>query len=193
MSLGSAVIGALVIVFQDALVTLLKKWAQASSALLGRRSADRVFERNYCKWIYDKCQRTTLTEQRGAEPGREIALSDVYVIPTFCKCKGWPRLEMQEDTFGLPEGLEEGTHTLSLDEVLEHRTAVILGEPGSGKSTMLRFLALVHADQSANPTYLKRLGLVRPKRRIPILVPLREFASSTSSTSSTYLPLEPVV
>lgn len=50
----------------------------------------------------------------------------------------------------------------------EHRRAVVLGAPGSGKSTMLRYIARRAAENSDGP--------------IPILVSLRDFATAKSQS-----------
>ncbi len=61
---------------------------------------------------------------------------------------------------------------LPLDQALrEHRYLVVLGDPGSGKSTFLRYVALACAEgpQAAQ----ERLGL--PEAPLPILVPLAAY------------------
>jgi len=175
--LVSVVIAALTIVFRDALVALLKRLPQAMLALLGQRWADRLFERRYLDWIGKEYQRVTLIGVIPAEPGREPRLPNVFVVPAFSERRErrMPRPETLEDSFAFPEGPEDATRPLSPAEVLSRRTAVILGQPGFGKSTLLRFLALATVGRVVNRPYRERLGL-RPEKRIPILVPLLEFA-----------------
>ncbi|MCX7681417.1 MAG: NACHT domain-containing protein, partial [Anaerolineae bacterium] len=69
-------------------------------------------------------------------------------------------------------GLTRVTRRVTLDQALrEHRRVVLLGDPGSGKSTFLRYLALACAEgpQAAR----ERLGL--DDAPLPILVPLAAY------------------
>ncbi len=54
----------------------------------------------------------------------------------------------------------------------DYRTLVILGDPGAGKSTFLRYLTLTFAEDSA----AERLSL--PETRLPILMPLAAYAAA---------------
>ncbi|MBN1657319.1 MAG: SUMF1/EgtB/PvdO family nonheme iron enzyme [Anaerolineae bacterium] len=75
---------------------------------------------------------------------------------------------------------------LSVNQALaEHRRLVILGAPGSGKTTFLNYLALTYARALRNnlPLVRERLGLEsKEERRLPILLPLRDFARHLSTT-----------
>ncbi|HHJ06520.1 MAG TPA: NACHT domain-containing protein, partial [Anaerolineae bacterium] len=59
-----------------------------------------------------------------------------------------------------------------------HPRLVVLGDPGSGKTTLLRYLALTWAREMAGEKGLvkKRLNLAEAEDRLPILLPLRDFA-----------------
>jgi predicted NACHT family NTPase len=67
-----------------------------------------------------------------------------------------------------------------LEAVVGHRHVVLLGDPGSGKSTFLRHLALCLAKQSLEPqqNWLERLPSwpEQDSNMVPILVMLRDFA-----------------
>jgi hypothetical protein len=60
----------------------------------------------------------------------------------------------------------------------QHRTTLILGDPGSGKSSLLRYIALCLADPPADVP----AGLVRWAGWLPILVELREYAGKAWRT-----------
>ncbi len=66
--------------------------------------------------------------------------------------------------------LEDTTVTLSLNEALrEHRDLAILGAPGSGKTTVLKYLALSFARRDA------RARLDSDEDRLPLYLALRDF------------------
>ncbi|RME37049.1 MAG: NACHT domain-containing protein, partial [Thermoflexia bacterium] len=75
------------------------------------------------------------------------------------------------DREGYPR-FERVTRRVSLDQALrEHRRMVVLGDPGSGKSTFLRYVALACAE--GPEAARERLGLDDPP--LPILVPLAAY------------------
>jgi formylglycine-generating enzyme required for sulfatase activity len=63
------------------------------------------------------------------------------------------------------------------EALAEHPRLVVLGDPGCGKTTLLRYLALTYARDPLGEAGLVagRLGL--QEGRLPILLPLRDFAS----------------
>lgn len=70
--------------------------------------------------------------------------------------------------------------TVKVEQALsEHRHLVVLGNPGSGKTTLMRYLALCYARDRAEQdqsVVKKRLGLDE-RGYLPILLPLRNFGA----------------
>jgi len=189
------VLGALIVLFRDALTGLLRRLGGLLAGLLGQNWADRRFERRYLKWMARECEKVSLIGVFAATPEREPHLSDVFVLPALSEYRRERRLPRdfaapgpaeEEQALPLPE-LEperEERRPLPLPEALRRRTAVILGEPGTGKSTLLRFLALAYARALTGDTSLLRQLDPRAERRLPVLLPLRECASAGCSLTA---------
>ncbi len=112
-------------------------------------------------------------------PGREEALPSLPeegARPEGSDREGYPRFERV-------------TRRVSLDQALrEHRRMVVLGDPGSGKSTFLRYVALACAE--GPEAARERLGLDDPP--LPILVPLAAYVLELKKRpQETGLPLLP--
>ena len=79
-----------------------------------------------------------------------------------------------------------GEDTQELGRLLHSDNIAILGKPGSGKSTLVQFLALTFGQAKAGERHLKRRGVLR--RRLgttswlmPIPIPLRKIAAFVES------------
>lgn len=57
-----------------------------------------------------------------------------------------------------------------------HPHLVVLGDPGCGKTTLLRYLALTYARDLMGETRLVKERLQLDEQRLPVLLPLRDFA-----------------
>ena len=84
------------------------------------------------------------------------------------------------------ESREKSTK-LSMKEILQHNRVVILGAPGSGKSTLIKYIVLMIAAENESDT----LGL--PWGTLPIIVSIRSYADALNDNSrltlSEFLPL----
>lgn len=68
----------------------------------------------------------------------------------------------------LPDGRSDGP--IDLAELLHQgHSIVVRGDPGTGKTTLLYFLALLYAGRATLP------GYTAPPGRVPLLIPLRDF------------------
>lgn len=141
----------------------------------------------YRRVVVDSCRHLSL---RGLDLGasdptgtqQRLDLVQVYVdlltttqVPVE-QTKGKGRRRKPQDL-----GSERETRPLSaLDAVREAQRLVLLGDPGSGKSTFLTHLALCLAAQSLEPqrNWLKRLSGWKAQEAdlVPIVVTLRDFA-----------------
>jgi formylglycine-generating enzyme required for sulfatase activity len=62
------------------------------------------------------------------------------------------------------------------DALRDHMRLVVLGDPGCGKTTLLKYLALTFARDPKGETGLVERRLQLKEARLPILLPLRDFA-----------------
>lgn len=118
-----------------------RKWLAARNAELASTDGDAGFTSQYLRQV---------TSLNGM-----VYLPDPAVRPR-------PRFEdlyIPQDV--VPMGGGHGTHLFELDDRMHH--AVLLGAPGTGKSTACRALMLRHARD--------------PERRVPFLISAREFAA----------------
>jgi energy-coupling factor transporter ATP-binding protein EcfA2 len=80
--------------------------------------------------------------------------------------------------------VREELHPISIAEALRRRALVVLGEPGAGKTTFLRYLALAHARALTGDASLLRQMDPRAEGRLPVFLPLREAAAAESSLTT---------
>ena len=67
------------------------------------------------------------------------------------------------------------------DALASHSRLVVVGDPGCGKTTLLCYLALTFAREFAGQAGLVQQRLELTEQRLPILLPLRDFASHLES------------
>ena len=167
-------------------------------ASLGRRLSAGKFERQYLKWL---CTEQLFLKVRGIRTRSPVPvkLEEVYVPlklnrPSRRETDG--RMAAEAALMDkLPEGrrpeqdlrLEiraEESERLSIGQVLQScpERLVILGGPGTGKTTLLSYLALKFAHGQAKET------LELDEERLPVLIPLRELPRTGLSLTAENLP-----
>jgi HEAT repeat protein len=178
--------------------TALVRLGEKLRVSLGRRLSAAEFERRYLAQL---CEEHRFLKVRGIHVRSPVAveLEQVYVSLTLA----WPSRDgldagadmeaMQAEA--LPEGVRpqpsrrpgdragEGER-LSVGQTLQRcpERLTILGGPGTGKTTLLNYLALKFARGEAK----RELGL--DEKRLPILIPLRELSRSGLSLTVENLP-----
>ncbi len=143
-------------------------------------------EREYLWWLITVANRIPLGELNldMASPDRsalDVRLDTIYVPLDIMRTQAALR---QRD------GFDDRVPVPALDAVLRNRRLVILGDPGSGKTTFLNFLTLCLAGARLYPKrgYLERLTVPRQGRRkavtwkrevlLPVRIDLRDFVRS---------------
>jgi HEAT repeat protein/energy-coupling factor transporter ATP-binding protein EcfA2 len=194
-ALPGVILGALSVLFRDALINLLRRLFSRLERLLGERWADRRFERRYLKWIAGECEKVSLIGVLPARPGREPRLSEVFLLPNLSEYR-WERRPIPREEELRPlssremewmrweERVREELHPISIAEAFRRRALVVLGEPGAGKTTFLRYLALAHARALTGDASLLRQMDPRAEGRLPVFLPLREAAAAESSLTT---------
>lgn len=178
----------------QAMIRLLEK---LGTRLGGHLSAAK-FEQRYLEWL---CEEQRFLRVRGIRTRSPVAveLEDVYVSLTLNKpSRDRPEAKAGMEVMlekGLPEGLRlepgrrpdmraEEPERLSVGEVLQRcpERLVILGGPGTGKTTLVSYLTLKFARGQAK----EKLEL--DEKRLPILIPLRELPRTGLSLTADNLP-----
>ncbi len=172
---------------------------QASSqTTLQQRLVDRLApdltaeDRSYLEGLISKLDRLPLgsVDTRAIGPGSaegEIALRSVYVaLNTTTTIEEGPE-EGEEDAELVRMALEKRVRSVvrrpesALEALARRRAILLLGGPGSGKTTFLRHVALTCAQSwlsgAALPAPLDQLG----KNLFPLVVTLRRFAAELAS------------
>jgi len=202
----AAVVGGLVTLVGTKLLPGAWKWlaglgARFNTALVAQARAEH-FQQRYLEWL---CDEYRFLQVRGIRTHSPVAveLERVYVSlalnrPATERAKAEARAEakMREmlgrgaegeapsEPFPRPEREAPEPERLSVGEALQRcpQRLVILGGPGTGKTTLLSYLALKFARAQAEG----KLGL--DERRLPILIPLRELSRLKLPLTAENLP-----
>ncbi len=143
----------------------------------------------YLAHVIDDNARLQIQGIRSASALVNIALEEVYITLTATVRKtvteeeawieemaGLAPGEAKRRGFDVPRETVQQVKVQVQEALAMHLRLVVLGDPGSGKTTLLRYLVLTYArDWADDGTWVKeRLGL--DERRLPVLLPLRDFA-----------------
>jgi formylglycine-generating enzyme required for sulfatase activity len=122
----------------------------------------------YLKRLYHQCNALPLGAMGGDEgTGEEVALDQVYVaLNTRTQVS-----VAQEEKMQRPPGREEQRPLTALEATIQNRRLVLLGDPGSGKSTFVRQLAAWLAAALLEPGHA---APVLEPGLVPVMVILRE-------------------
>ena len=176
---------------------IVRLWEKLRASL-GRRLSAAEFERRYLEQL---CEEQRFLKVRGIRTRSPVAveLEKVYVSLAL----NMPSRDRPEAKIGmeamlekeLPEGVRpepgrrpdmraEEPERLSVGQVLQRcpERLVVLGGPGTGKTTLVSYLALKFARGQAE----EALGL--DEKRLPILIPLRELPRTGLSLTADNLP-----
>ncbi|EFO80361.1 hypothetical protein OSCT_1778 [Oscillochloris trichoides DG-6] len=114
----------------------------------------------------------TLTDGQSGDPGR----ADARMLRSVLSHMG---LDQLTDTTEI--GLQLERPELAIEAIAHHRRLVLLGEPGSGKSTVLRYLGHILA-QRAGGAAIPLKGWPAEETPLPILIPLAQVAEQLTKT-----------
>ncbi len=148
----------------------------------------------YLVHVIDDNARLQLQGIRSASGLVSIALEEVYITLTATvrktvtdeeawieKMAGLAPGEAKRRGFDRPRESVQQVKVQVQEALALHPRLVVLGDPGCGKTTLLRYLALTYArdfaaaEETGDGKWVKeRLGL--DERRLPVLLPLRDFA-----------------
>jgi predicted NACHT family NTPase len=176
---------------------IVRLWDKLGASL-GRRLSAARFEQRYLEWL---CEEHRFLQVRGIRTRSPVAveLEQVYVSLKLNRpSRDRPDAKAEMGAMlekALPEGVRpelirrpdmraEEPERLSVGEVLQRcpERLVILGGPGTGKTTLLSYLALKFARGQAK----EKLDL--DEKRLPILIPLRELPRTGLPLTADNLP-----
>ncbi len=142
----------------------------------------------YLEWVRSENDYIELRGM-GATVAERIPLDDVYMklqTPVMVN-EGRGRAKGRRPRVGDEHSLADQPRTCTLTDLLaQHRDAVVIGDPGSGKTTFLRYVAqLLARTQLGDPAAKQKLPLSGDL--LPIFVKLEPFASQLPKVASTKL------
>ena len=161
-------------------VKLLVAATRANKATPGTRI-------DYLRWL---TTRNSYIDPRGipqTERQVVVPLDSVYVGLTAVEDRGIDDAASFDERYLLSRQAPTDEQEADLAEVLKHSGVVLLGDPGSGKTTILRYIVLHHAKaiKEGRSTAGDNLG----EPRLPILIRLADYAEQGLVGSlSSFLP-----
>lgn len=163
-----------------------KDRADQKKQIQKRHWAETDEEQTYLDWVIRQNELLSITGMPDAakEIGR-LNLEQVYVSLSVRPELQRGEMPDRELIESMAENLHESSEPLSISEALlrlddkKRPGLLILGGPGTGKSTLLKYIALTYAHGRENEV------LKQSQPRLPIFIPLRRITSDISD-----LPLE---
>lgn len=150
IGLGGLIAGALLVVFKDYLAKFFKRMTEAAyQKLAGYRLFWTFSLRHYRKALEQNHQELKISFR----PGRPLNMQDVYVPLRIA-------------------GRDSRKAVDAYQEMQKHKWLMVVGAPGSGKSMLLRHLALMYARKGLNDF---------PHQPVPVLLELNRLKDSSAS------------
>ena len=147
---------------------------------------DEALRQRYLREVWDACVNLKLTtiDVRTATGGREAAELELNAVFTDLDVKEIPAREelvnLKTRHATSPPGEEAERRLPAMDAISRYDKLVLLGDPGSGKSTLVNFVALCLAGDGmgSDEVNCKRLGNAwKLPGLLPIRVILRDYAA----------------
>ena len=153
-----------------------------------------TFEKTYRRYVANECSRLRLLGVKDPEAKQEMQLDETFVELGIAPLREVPRpLEEGDLDLATLEAMRKGADRgpdvtgdeEKLGEILERRRKlVIVGAPGSGKTTIMRYVAAAAARGS-----LSELGFNLEQAPVPFLVLVRSLDSDRLPSTEDLVPL----
>ncbi|MBI5933411.1 MAG: HEAT repeat domain-containing protein [Chloroflexi bacterium] len=169
----------LITFYRDALLSFLKSISESLHSLSSTHWKDRRFEQEYIDWLIAKHKDLKLV---GVQTQTKLPLEDVFVSLRIRVNRSLYPLSSSSVSQAEDDTLTE--RTLSIGELMRvAQKTVILGDPGSGKSTMMQYITLTFARERASEKKYRQRGIVRQRLflkdwKLPVLLPLRAISAT---------------
>lgn len=153
----------------------------------------------YCRVLMESCRHLTLrgldlSESDVSDAPRRLDLHQIYVdLLTATQVPDRQRGQRRRQRSAMfPEDGSETRPLRALEAVVQNRQMVLLGEPGSGKSTFLTYVAFCLAAHATAPEQRWHEHLpgwpTREAHLVPVTVVLRDFARWLPEAAPTDAP-----